>query len=728
MKLPILVSQEKWQDFDAAWLELQAASEPIEDLLTAIRLAGTKKRMSSRTKQACAHAQALTEEERFADAARLLGSTLVAGGNPADLASDLFVNASRAWEAEDWFSPFCELTGLKEGSQDLRGPWKAFAKLCAFQPQTLVHHPGGWGTGEILEVVPSRLEMKVRFWNGRQDVFPLHAAVEIFEPLAEEDLRSRQFRGPDELKATAKKDPLDVLKAIVSTHNGRATTASIRNALMGIGIEGSAWTAWWRKARKLAENSKWFEVTGTPQKSIVSLLLTEKDPLAALQKNLERSLDLAQMHSRVRDLMVGNQADPLLVEKALEMLTEAARNSDEPIEQRAAAWLMLRAQSGETPTELLALLSPLVEQESPADPATPPALWKLFQELPNVKDKERALDILPEILGEDWLDAVATHLPHAADGQVRHLVERLKKAKRTEEMSQHYAGLLARPLRAPTLLVTLAGIFEREELDDSFPTPAQRGQALLNLATHLYRAKSGNPQMTRVCARLTDLLTSGDSPLLATLLMDAEEGTLRGINALIGRGVESDIDHMITDICIKRDRHFYASQAGPFWESDTIWTTKAGLARRSAELKDLTENKIPANQDAIGRAASFGDLSENSEWEAAIEEQRNLTSTAMRIEEELRLAGLLEEVALPQGIVAPGSKVRYRDVAQGKEEEIVILGPWDGEQWNDTQVVSYRAPLAAGLLGLKVGAVEHISLPGGDLEIEVVGLDNPNLE
>ena len=183
----------------------------------------------------------------------------------------------------------------------------------------------------------------------------------------------------------------------------------------------------------------------------------------------------------------------------------------------------------------------------------------------------------------------------------------------------------------------------------------------------------------------------------------------------------------MTDVALAYDRHFFAGQTGPFWDGDTIWTTKLGLERRSAELKELRDVKIPANQDAIGKAASYGDLSENSEWEAAIEEQRNLTSRAMEIENELRDADLLENVALPAGIAAPGTRVLYRE-SDGKEREVAILGPWDGEDWGGLQVVSYRAPLAAGLLGAKVGRQVTLHLPTGDAEVEVVSIAPLDLE
>ena len=146
-----------------------------------------------------------------------------------------------------------------------------------------------------------------------------------------------------------------------------------------------------------------------------------------------------------------------------------------------------------------------------------------------------------------------------------------------------------------------------------------------------------------------------------------------------------------------------------------------GLERRSGELRELREVKIPENEEAIGRAASYGDLSENAEWEAAIGEQRNLTSRAMEIEAELRNAELLENANLIEDTVCPGTIVRYREVDEEKEKEIQILGPWDGELADN--VVSYRAPLAAGLLGMHVGESKLIELPAGKVKIEVLEIN-----
>ena len=180
-------------------------------------------------------------------------------------------------------------------------------------------------------------------------------------------------------------------------------------------------------------------------------------------------------------------------------------------------------------------------------------------------------------------------------------------------------------------------------------------------------------------------------------------------------------------MALSKDKQFFAQDGGYFWEGSTIWTTRAGLRKRSAELKELREVKIPENQDAIGRAASFGDLSENSEWEAAIEEQRNLTARAMEMEEELRETDLIEEAAIIEDTVCPGTLVEYEDVTKGTKAKVLILGPWDDDQVLDTQVISYRAPLAKGLLGMSVGETATVKLPGGDVELSIVSIGTPDL-
>ena len=806
MSLPLLATKEMWQEFDDAWAELRKSAGPIDELLPAIKLAGEKKRAARLVPQAKEHAAALIEAGRAEDAALVLGSTLSAGGNPGEIVTELVDACTKAWGDKAWYPIFQEATGFKEGASDLRKPWRKLAKLVAFQPGSTLFHPGGWGVGEVLEMDTKKGHARVKFWNGRTDNFPLSAAMDIFDPLTEGDLRSRSLRDPEGLKKEVKANPVDALNAILTRHNGRATTTTIKTAMMQIGIEGSAWSAWWRKARKLAENSDEIEVTGTPQKSFVTQLLVKKDPGEALRRILRRSTNLSEVHQRVRDLFVGQGVEEHLEKIAIEELENAAALETEPLPDRLAAWLFLRDKSGKSPKLMRRVLYEVMQAPEPPDVSQPPEIWKLFQALPGAKDQERAVGILPELFGtggaklaleavdaelaensatldeigteegaeadasiaaeesvgaeaegssegdagessdEDaksegdadgeeeaddddgtWVEEVLPHLQHGAPGQIRPLVERLMVAGREEDLRNHYSGLLARPLRNPTLMIVLADKFEDCEVHDDMPTPVQRGQALLALAQNTNRERRGNPQLTRISGRLTDFLTKGENPILKRLFAAADISALRSANVTASRGVDNEIDNLITEIALSKDRQFFAQDAGFFWEGSTIWTTRAGLRRRSGELKEIREVKIPENQDAIGRAASFGDLSENSEWEAAIEEQRNLTARAMEMEEELRSTDLIEEAAMIEDTVCPGTRVTYHEVGASEPETVLILGPWDEDRVLDTQVISYRAPLAQGLLGLSSGEKATVKLPGGEIVLTIDTIETPDL-
>lgn len=726
MTLSILIAREKWQEFDQAWKDLMAAEGPIDDVLYALRLAGEKKRASRCVNLAKEHVELLEAGGRHEDAARVMGSTIAAGGPATELTGKLLELCETAWGTQKWWPVCRDLCGIPIAGEDAQpltpSAWRSFDRLLAFNTGTLVYHGGGWGVGEIKEARRAKLELDVTFWDGRKDTFPMNAAVDIFQPLKTEDLKSIHFRDPEGSRKAVKKEPLDAMRTILTLAHGQATTMMIRNTMAQVGIEGSAWSAWWRKARKLAENSEWFEVSGSQQKSIIKLLLAAKDPVAALRRQLTQAGELGPILARVRELFVGESIEEDVKLVGLEILEEmAAKNEEVPID-RVSAWLLLREQRSETPVPLLEVLQDMREAEVPSDPSTAPPLWALFQELTSVRDQERCAELLQEIYPESWLEEAARHLPHAAPGMVRPLVEALKKADRMKDLERHYLGLLARPLRSPSLLVTLSRLFERAgvEMDESAPKPSQRAHALISLATHLFEIKRGNAHLTRVHGRLADLLAGGKEPVLRHLLQNADKGALRSLQTVVARGVDPSIDHLATDIAVEKDHTFFASQVGPFWESETIWATKGGLERRAGELRELREVKIPENQDAIGRAAAFGDLSENSEWEAAIEEQRNLTNRAMDIEEELRLADLIENAALPEGIVCPGTEVRYIESDNGVENTIRVLGPWD--DYLGDNVVSYRAPLAAGLLGHKVGHKTTLELPGGKLDIEVLAV------
>lgn len=104
------------------------------------------------------------------------------------------------------------------------------------------------------------------------------------------------------------------------------------------------------------------------------------------------------------------------------------------------------------------------------------------------------------------------------------------------------------------------------------------------------------------------------------------------------------------------------------------------LTRESydAKVKELEQLKTTGRDEIAERikvARSFGDLSENSEYDEAMNEQAKLEAKIARLENDIRNANILDEDNLNAGVVHPGSKVKVENVETGKKSEYTILGP-----------------------------------------------------
>lgn len=725
MSLATLVRSGDFETLENDWATLMGNAGPIEEALTAIAVAAETKQLSKLLPLVREHADLLEAGDRPRDAAELLGATLVAGGPPGELSTRLFRCAETGWSGESWWDNYTGLVDFRPSTQDVRKAWKGLRQLIHLGPGSAIFHRSGWGVGEVTEYDADKGEAKVRFASGRRDWFPIKSIIETCEVLETDDLRGLVVSDPDELARRIKEEPLEVLTRLLRRYNGRMKQSVLKTAMSQLGLEGTKFNSWWRKARKVAEQSPIIEVTGSSTNTLIRLLDNAVDPADSMRRQLRMSRNLGAALTRVRDLLTDKSLEENVKQAALETLDELSLQPGETEEHMLSAWLLLRNMRGETPPHLAARLARAMEAEAPSDPATPPALWELFATLPTARDQEACLSVLGEVLGDEWRDHAEQNIFHTPPGMVRALLEDFFKNDRKQFLIDTYQNLLVRPTRNPALLIGLSEYAEKGKLKGEFPPPLQRLNSYLVLATDLNDATGSDNFRTRSRERLSNMLSSGEPALLAHLVKDASRKELRGLMPLLGRGVDSAIDRTFTQTAASMYPDIYQEDSRPFWEEEAIWTSRVGLERRENELRELREVKIPENSEAIGRAASYGDLSENSEWEAAMEEQRNLTSRAMEIEEELRQAQLIEDAAIPQGVVAPGTRVDYKDLEDGSEHAVSILGPWDSEA---DDCISYRSPFAQGLLGSKAGAEVEVTLPTGTQKVEVLAVEPLKLE
>ena len=148
--------------------------------------------------------------------------------------------------------------------------------------------------------------------------------------------------------------------------------------------------------------------------------------------------------------------------------------------------------------------------------------------------------------------------------------------------------------------------------------------------------------------------------------------------------------------------------------------TLAGKQKLEDELEYLITVERKEVVERIKIARSFGDLSENSEYDSAKEEQGFVEGRISTIESMLRNAIIIEETEGESDIVTLGKTVKFIELPDGEEEEYTIVGsaeadPFEGKISNDS-------PIAKALLGRKVDDVVKLTTPGGDMEVRIVSI------
>ena len=149
-----------------------------------------------------------------------------------------------------------------------------------------------------------------------------------------------------------------------------------------------------------------------------------------------------------------------------------------------------------------------------------------------------------------------------------------------------------------------------------------------------------------------------------------------------------------------------------------ILLTSEGLQKLQDELENLKTVKRKENTEAIKRALSFGDLSENSEYDEAKNEQAEIEARIVEVENMLNNAKVIDEDSIATDVVSVGSKVKVKDISDGTIEEYTIVGSTEADPMKGK--ISDESPVGNALLGHKMGEKVFVEAPMGRLEYEIV--------
>lgn len=149
-----------------------------------------------------------------------------------------------------------------------------------------------------------------------------------------------------------------------------------------------------------------------------------------------------------------------------------------------------------------------------------------------------------------------------------------------------------------------------------------------------------------------------------------------------------------------------------------VLLTYEGLKKLEEELEYLKGEKRKEIADRIKQALAFGDISENSEYDEAKNEQAQNEVRIAQLESMLKNASIIDEEEVDTKVVSLGARVKIVDVKSKDEYDYQIVGSAEADPTSNR--ISNESPVGSALLGHKAGDAVEVEVPGGKIKYKIL--------
>jgi len=571
--------------------------------------------------------------------------------------------------------------------------------LLDLPPGTFVVDPRRKHPGCVQGVDADRGVLKVSFGESERG-YDAESVVHL-EPGDDQDFRALVAFAPERLAEMAEADPARLARIVLDAHGPTMKFREFK-AVLEPALKGRAWTKWWSEARDRVKRSPLIEMTESTQPT-----LTLRDVPVSFEKERLHGFLAAAGEDRLELALAyldetghNPEAEAVLLTDLAERLTETAAHAETATE-RLGALAVLDAMHRSHPETVEA---PRVE---PAGTAGEAGAAMAVAALANGTVVRAVLAHLRRAMPEAWPEVfqaalTQSRLPAACEQLAANLAEE-GHADRLAAAAEH---ILRYPDEAPVatfwLWSAVTGGAHRDALGHvDVITLTIR---FLLSADRLGRMGQEDRSMRPVVAQVRSALDVRSNPALQRVLEQADDTQAKDIRAAVDRNtlLTDALRSRVLDLVRRlHPEHFAVKRLEPWEEDDVIWTSEKALRHQEELYGDLVTRQMAENAQAIGDAAALGDISENAEFTAALEEQQRLSEKAQQMQADIGKARVIPPSMGASDTATVGSKVRARAADTGEDEFFTFLGPWDTDVEN--RIFYYRAPLPSAFMGKAVG-------------------------
>ncbi len=702
-RLATCLSEGRWNELESIWLENLAHVPSDQSFLWRVAETLVSQGQSAR---AIALFQVLCPRLRGEGT---IGAALPALKKVAPLAQDDpevragLVEAYRAAHKDvSDMESFLRTSGLAVGGSIAQGI-TAMDRFLRYRVGAFVHHEAAWGVGRILSVNPTLATLLIDFEERKGHTVPIDGADKYLQSLPPDHLLAMRAFDVERLRALAKESPNVVVRKVIEAHRAKINLRDLKAELMPRVIAADEWSSWWASAKAAVKKDPHIEMSGSSvptfelrevavsqEDETLERLDNEHDPFKRIQIAYDWLKDAAAAGTKVNaPALVAQFADPDPRDPhglAIAFLREDLKAISGHDAKGPSAEELLR--TSKSAYELMGGVGPDAYLKRTL------ALWKKIHEDAWGTWFVRLLSEGPE---ETWDPAVRELCDEGkSELVVRFLEEVLREPERHPDQILWLYRAKANP--------TSPGVLEQ----------ANDALVLRNLLKALDAqaakvARDPSPEGRKTVQKFrSGVAFKGYAPAKA-ILEKLERNEAREFYWLAARnrGLSDQAKMLLTSflesefVGLIEDRTKVAKKAEDEEVVAVLLVTQEAYKRKYKEFEHLVNVQMLENSQAIGRAMELGDLSENSEYSAALERQQQLAQKAKEMKADLDRAKMIDAAGVKTDSVDIGTRVTLTNLTAQKQETWTILGPWDADP--DRGVISYTAALGKTVLGKKPG-------------------------
>ncbi|HAA10137.1 MAG: transcription elongation factor GreA [Syntrophomonadaceae bacterium] len=156
-------------------------------------------------------------------------------------------------------------------------------------------------------------------------------------------------------------------------------------------------------------------------------------------------------------------------------------------------------------------------------------------------------------------------------------------------------------------------------------------------------------------------------------------------------------------------------------EEKEVLLTKEGLDKLESELEYLKSVRREEIAERIKQAIAFGDITENSEYEDAKNEQAFIEGRILTLEKTLKNARLMEDGEIRTDVVSLGSRVTLKEMKSGREIHVTLVSSVESKLKDGK--ISDESPVGKAVLGKKVNSTVTVEAPAGPIKYKIIKVE-----